>query len=174
MHSAIYEISNLASLVFTSKPSEVKKGTFKYVQNAGFFNPSWLFNHFYMPHYLLHARYFKVPSSLEILSLWFSLVTDFFLGKKKKQLIISPIVVSLPPDEYFWNLIYFCKTRQNWNIPQATNNSMHIISFFPPLKVVFFLGQNLIEKPRFLWITWRQIIIAHTFRASKHLNQESI
>lgn len=40
MHSAIYEISNLASLIFTSKPFEVKKETFKYVQNAGFFNPS--------------------------------------------------------------------------------------------------------------------------------------
>lgn len=102
------------------------------------------------------------------------LQTSFLREREKKQPIISPIIVSLPPDEYFWNLIYFCKTRQNWNIPQATNNSMHIIAFFPPLKVVFFLGQNLIEKPRFLWITRRQIIIAHTFRASKHLNQESI
>ena len=109
----------------------------------------------------------------------FSQLKDFFLKKKKKRKkekhpVTSPTTVPLCPNLYFWNLIYFCKTRQNWRIPQATNNSMYIVSFFPPLKVVFYLGQNLIEKPRFLWITWRQIIIAHTFRASNHLIQESI
>lgn len=45
--------------------------------------------------------------------------------------------------------------------------------FFPPLKVVFYLRQNLIEKPRFLWITWRQIITTHTLRASKHFSQKA-
>lgn len=99
-------------------------GTLKNVQNTGSCNPSWLFHHFYIPHYTLYARYFKAPSSLDIL--WFPHITNFSL---KKHSITSPIAIPLPLDEYFWNLTDFCK-RQNWNIPEATNTSMHIISFF--------------------------------------------
>lgn len=60
----------------------------------------------------------------------------------------SPIVVQLSPNEYFWNLIYFCKTRQNWSIPQATNNSMHIISFFSPTKSCVLLKAKLDRKAK--------------------------
>ena len=79
--------------------------------------------------------------------LWLSQVPDFFL---EKHPIISPISISLPPMNTFEISFIFCKTRQNWNIPQTSNNSMHIISFFLSRKVVFFLGQNLIGKPRFV------------------------
>lgn len=78
------------------------------------------------------------------------------------------------PDEYFWNLIYFCKTRQNWSIPQATIAACMGYIFFSFTKKLFFLGQHLIGKLRFLWVTRRQIIITYTFIASKHVSQESI
>lgn len=46
--------------------------------------------------------------------------------------------------------------------------------FFSFTKKLFFLGQHLIGKLRFLWVTRRQIIITYTFIASKHVSQESI
>lgn len=53
---------------------------------------------------------------------------------------------TIPPDEYFWNLIYFCKTRQNWNIPRATNNGMNIVSSLPSTESCVCLRAKLDRK----------------------------
>lgn len=103
--------------------------------------PSFLHPTFHVAYQGL-ASFFQSGSSI---ILWFSQVTDFFL---KNHPITSPVVVPLPthPHEYFWNLIYFCKTRQNWNIPRATNNGLHIESSLPSTESCVCLRAKLDRK----------------------------
>lgn len=139
MCSTIYERSHLASLVFTSKPSGVKKEYSKMHRILSSLIPVDFFYRFYIPHHTVCARYLRPLQPGKSTILWHSQVPGFFLKKRPIKWWGAPISISLPPDVCFGNLIYFfCKTRQNWNIPQASNNSMHIISlFFFPEKLCF-------------------------------------
>lgn len=144
---------------------------------AEFCDPGWVFHHCYTPHCTLRARYFKAPSSPG--SPPSMILPSYGLLSQKTPYHFSHPCSTVPLVNTLEISFIFVRQDKIEASPGATNNSMHIISFFsffyfPQLKVAFLLGQNLIEKPRFVLIAWRQIITVHTFRASKRLSQESI